>query len=255
MVFGAEVTEGWDVRGVPHGGFLLALVSAAMEAAVPQPHPLSVSATYLAAPAFGDVELHVETVRIGKRQSTAAVRLVQDGVERVRAVGTYGVLPDTDPDYPSGAQPPPALPDPEHCLSPSVVAQAEGESIRLHEHLDLRLDPVTGWIDGRPRGVAELNGWLRLADGTAPDPAALLMFSDGMPPSMFEVTGRTIGHVPTLQLTTHLFALPTEGWVVGQCRTRIVNGALVDEDGDLWDSEGRLVATTRQLALLIPPRV
>ncbi len=254
MVLHADITEGWDVRGIPHGGYLLALVSEAMQSAVPQPHPLSVSATYLAPPSFGPAELHVETIRIGKRQSTAAVRLVQDGIEKVRAVGTYGELPLTAPEHPAGPVRAPDLPLPDDCLATSLLARAEGEQINLHEHLTLRLDPATGWLNDRFSGLAELNGWMRLADGSEPDPAALLVFSDGMPPSLFETFGRTLGHVPTLQLTTHLFALPAAGWVSGQFRTRVTNGSLVDEDGDLWDADGRLVATTRQLALIILPR-
>ncbi|MDA3039789.1 MAG: thioesterase family protein [Actinomycetota bacterium] len=250
----ADITEGWDVRGIPHGGYLLALVSEAMQSAVPQPHPLSVSATYLAAPSFGPAELYVETVKIGKRQSTAAVRLVQNGVERVRAVGTYGELPVTAVEHPAGAIPPPVLPPPEDCLSSSVLAVAEGEPVNLHDQLVLRLDPATGWLNDRFGGPAELNGWMCLGDGSDPDPAALLVFSDGMPPSLFETFGRTLGHVPTVQLTTHLFALPSPGWVSGSFRTRVTNGSLVDEDGEVWDGAGRLVATTRQLALITVPR-
>lgn len=254
VVLHADITEGWDVRGIPHGGYLLALVSEAMESAVPQPHPLSVSATYLAVPSFGPAELHVESVRVGKRQSTAAVRLVQDGVEKVRAVGTFGELPATAPDHPAGPVPAPALPPPDDCLSTGLLAQAEGEPVNLHDHLTLRLDPATGWLNDRFSGPAQLTGWMRLADGSDPDPSSLLVFSDGMPPSLFETFGRTLGHVPTVQLTTHLFALPSPGWISGQFRTRVTNGSLVDEDGDLWDADGRLVATTRQLALIILSR-
>lgn len=253
-ILATEIVQGWDVRGIPHGGYLLALVSEAMAVVLPQADPVTISATYLAPPIFARAELHVEPIRIGKRQSTAAVRLVQDGIERVRAVGTFGTLPTSDPTYPAGLVPVPLIPPPEHCHTAPAVALAEGETIELHRRLELRLDPGVGWIDAKPSGVAEVKGWLRLADGAEPDPAALLLFSDGMPPSMFEATGRVIGHVPTMQLTTHLFAKPQPGWVLGRFHTRIANGSLVDEDGDLWDSAGRLVATTRQLALLMPPR-
>jgi hypothetical protein len=135
-----------------------------------------------------------------------------------------------------------------------VVEEAEGEIINLHRRLLLRCHPRTGWLQGTPSGVAELEGWLRLAGDRAPDPLALLMFSDGMPPSLFEITDReVVGHVPTVQLTTHLFAKPADGWVQGRFRTRIQGGSFIDEDGELWDANGRLVATTRQLALVRSP--
>jgi hypothetical protein len=56
-----------------------------------------------------------------------------------------------------------------------------------------------------------------------------------------------------VQLTTHLFARPAPGWVQGRFRTRVQGGNFIDEDGELWDATGRLVATTRQLALLRAP--
>ena len=247
----AQVAEGWDVRGNPHGGYLLALVAAAMGRAVTQPDPLTISASYLAPPRTGPADLHVRVLRAGRRQSTATVELVQDGTPRVHAVATFGRLPDEDPTAWAPDVARPTIPPPDHCLGPELVEEAEGEVINLHRRLLLRCHPRTGWLRGAPSGVAELEGWLRFADGRAPDPVALLMFSDGMPPSLFEVTGRdVVGHVPTVQLTTHLFARPVDGWVQARFRTRVQGGSFLDEDGELWDANGRLVATTRQLALV-----
>ncbi|MDH4145637.1 MAG: thioesterase family protein [Acidimicrobiia bacterium] len=249
----ADIPLGWDVRGNPHGGYLLALVARAMGRVVAQPHPLSVSASYLAPPRMGPADLFVEIARAGRRQSTASVRLVQDGIERVRADGTFGEL-GREPASPLADDVvPPPVPPPELCLDTAALETAEGEEIRLHRRLLLRFHPDTGWLRGAPSGVPALHGWMALADGTAPDPAALLLFSDGFPPSMFEAAGRVFGHVPTVQLTTHVFGLPAPGWVQGRFRTRVRGGSFVDEDGELWDARGQLVATTRQLALLRPP--
>jgi acyl-CoA thioesterase len=248
--FVAQVRQGWDVRGNPHGGYLLALVTRAMGMVVPQPDPLSVSATYLAPPRFGDAELEVSLIRVGRRQTTAAAQLTQDGVARVHAVATFGTLPDEPPVVHAADLAPPPLAPPEACLPTDVLDEAEGEVIELHQRLELRFSPDTGWLRGEPSGRAELHGWMRHAGGRDPDPLALLMFSDGMPPSLFEVIGRQGVHTPTVQLTTHLFAQPAPGWVQGRFHTRLRSGGFLDEDGELWDAEGRVVATTRQLALL-----
>lgn len=247
--FDAEIAAGWDVRGIPHGGYLLALVSEAMRHTVVQPDPLSVSATYLAPPRFGPAALHVQVIRAGKRQSTVGVSLVQDDVERVNAVATFGTLGDEAPTVWAEDIVAPPLPPPEQCLDTDAILRAEDEHIALHDRLALRFHPDTGWVQGRPSGTPELHGWLA-HPGRDPDAASLLMFSDGMPPSLFEAEGRRGLHTPTVQLTTHLFGHPAPGWVQGRCRTRVAAGGFLDEDGELWDSTGRLVATARQLALL-----
>lgn len=256
----AEVVPGWDVRGNPHGGYLLALVTRAIGTVVAQPDPISVSATYLAPPRFGPAQLDVAVVRAGGRQSTATARLSQDGVVRLDVVATFGTLGDERPQL-YGADPvAPAIPPADACLPRDALDGAEGEPIALHERLALRFHPDTGWLHGRPRGHPELHGWLRLAEeqaaGNLPaDLYAVLLFSDGMPPSLFEAEGRRTVHTPTVQLTTHVFARPSSSWLQGRFRTRVRTASFLDEDGDLWDEAGTLVATTRQLALLrtLPP--
>ncbi len=249
--FAAEIAEGWDVRGNPHGGYLLALITRAMGHVVAQPDPLTVSATYLAPPRFGQADVEVSVVRAGKRQSTVSARLVQDDLARVDAVATFGTLSEEPPRiYAAELAKPPAIPPPDACLPRDLLDQAEGEVIALHQRLWLRFHPDTGWLQDRPGGTPEIRGWLHHAGGREPDLLALLMFSDGMPPSLFEAVGRRAVHTPTVQLTTHLFGHPSPGWVQGRFRTRLTAGSFLDEDGELWDEEGRLVATTRQLALL-----
>jgi len=248
--FEADVVEGWDVRGNPHGGYLLALLTRAMGREVAQADPLSVSATYLAPPRFGPAQLEVSVLRAGKRQSTVCGRLFQDGVEQVNAVATFGTLTAEPPRLltPDIAAPRP-LPAPEACPSTDVIDREGMGPVNLHERLLVRFHPDTGWIRGTPTGRPEMNGWMRHA-GREPDLYGVLMFSDGMPPSLYEARGRQGVHTPTVQLTTHLFAHPAPGWIQGSFRTRVLADGFLDQDGELWDSAGTLVATTRQLGLV-----
>lgn len=245
----ASIAPGWDIRGIPNGGYLLALMAAAGQTAVPQPHPLSVSATYLGPPGFSEADLTVDVARIGRRQSTATVRLNQGGEEKVRATMTFGTLANTAPailaddaERPVGLRPAEGGPD--------AGASIEGETIALRERVQIQLADGVGFTSGQPSGEARLDAWLRFANGRQPDPLALLLFADAVPPSIFESRGLGIGHIPTIQLTTHLFALPAPGPVQARFRTRVQGGSFIDEDGELWDSAGRLVATARQLALM-----
>ncbi|MFT7600386.1 MAG: acyl-coenzyme A thioesterase PaaI-like protein [Acidimicrobiales bacterium] len=248
--FSASVIKGWDIRGIPHGGYLSSLVAAAACSVVEHSDPVSISANFLAPPAFGPAEVHTEILRSGKRQSTVTARLIQDGVERVHAVVIVGTVADDEPTQWGTDISAPTIAAPDECIVLGDRRLPDGEELALHQHLDLRLVPDVGWLDEKPSGVPRLDGWMRYVDGRAPDPLALLMFSDGLPPSLFEALGNEIGHVPTVQLTTHLFSRPAPGWIQARCTTRANGGGFVNEDGELWDENGRLVATTRQLALL-----
>ena len=113
--------------------------------------------------------------------------------------------------------------------------------------LDERLDPATlGWATGEASGHGELRGWVRFEDGREPDTLSLLTVVDALPPASFDLG--ISGWVPTLGLTCHVRAAPAPGPLVVRQRARHVAGGRVDEECDVWDSTGRLVATGHQLA-------
>ncbi len=124
-----------------------------------------------------------------------------------------------------------------------LPSRATDFDVPLMDVLSERLDPAClGWTVESPSGGAELRGWLRFADGREPDPLGLLLAVDAFPPASFELGG--VGWVPTLALTVHVLAVPAPGAL----RVRHVAGARLDEECDVWDSTGRLVATGHQLA-------
>ena len=55
----------------------------------------------------------------------------------------------------------------------------------------------------------------------------------------------------TVELTVHLRARPAPGWLAFRTLTRYLEGGYFDEDAEIWDSAGRLVAQSRQLALVL----
>jgi hypothetical protein len=73
--------------------------------------------------------------------------------------------------------------------------------------------------------------------------------SDAFPPTMLGY--QNVTWIPTIELTVHVRARPAPGWVLGVFRTRLLVDGVLEEDGELWDSEGRLVALSRQLALVL----
>jgi hypothetical protein len=56
------------------------------------------------------------------------------------------------------------------------------------------------------------------------------------------------GWAPTVELTWHMRAVPTPGWLAVHGRARLVSDGWFDEEVEVWDSAGRLVAQSRQIA-------
>jgi hypothetical protein len=98
--------------------------------------------------------------------------------------------------------------------------------------------------------VPVLTGWARFADGRATDRIGLALLADAFPPAVLEITSAE--WVPTVTLTVYLRGDPAPGWVLGRFSTRLLRDGWLEEDGELFDSTGRLVAQSRQLALLLP---
>src|SRR6266508_692377 len=61
--FTASVDPGWTIGSRPNGGYLLALATRAALAVTGQPHPLAVSAHFVAPPSLGPADLEVHLLR------------------------------------------------------------------------------------------------------------------------------------------------------------------------------------------------
>jgi acyl-CoA thioesterase len=240
------------VAGRPNGGYLLALVARAALEAVGQPDPLAVSAHFLAPADPGPAEVEVRGLRAGRSLSTARATLLQEGAPRLEALVTAGRI---DPDAAPGwrrATGPAGLPPVDQCV-PGQPEMPGGMRADLLDHLDLRVDPATtGWFVGRPGGRLEMRGWVRFADGRAADPLALLQVVDALPPTSFELG--LASWAPTVELTVYLRGVPAPGWLAVVVRGQLWQGGWFDEDAEVWDSAGRLVAQSRQLAGARPAR-
>ena len=254
--YAAELGSGWQIGAGVNGGILLATMANAMRstfADVAGGHrdPVSVSAYYLSASRPGAAVVRTEVLRTGRSMSTAMASLVQDdgsggAVERIRALATYGDL-DGLPDDVRTTATPPDLPPPDRCVSSKDAPPSFMEQAGLLERLDLRLDPAyVGWALGKPSGEGRIQGWLRMADPREPDPLLLLLACDALPPVTFDLG--ELGWTPTLELTVHVRARPAPGWLRIAASTRNVAGGFLEEDAEVWDSAGRLVVQSRQLA-------
>jgi acyl-CoA thioesterase len=247
--YDVELNDGWRVAGGLNGGYLLAVIGNAARAALPgKPDPVAVSAHYLTASRAGPATVSTRILREGRSVATVSAELRQGDQARMAVLATFGDLDSTSADIRTTAREP-DLPAVEHCIGNQQVPVEFHASAPLIHRIDLRLDPAcVGFALGKPTGAGRLQGWFRLPDGREPDPISLLMVIDALPPVSVDL-GAT-GWPPTLELTVHVRARPAPGWLKVAHRTRNVAGGMFEEDCEVWDSTGRLVAQSRQLARL-----
>jgi acyl-CoA thioesterase len=246
--YDVELDPGWVVGGGVNGGYLLAVLGNALRETLPdKPDPFSLSAYYLSASTPGPARVTTDVVRNGGSVATARAELSQGDTTRITALATYGDLARLPDDVRTLGRPPELAPV-EECISAATATPGRpSPGVPLIERFDLRFDPASaGWAIGKPSGAGEIKGWIRLADGREPDPISLLMFCDSLPPTAFDLG--LVGWAPTLELTCHVRAVPAPGWLrIRHATTNLAHG-MFEEDCEIWDSAGRLVAQSRQLA-------
>jgi acyl-CoA thioesterase len=241
----AALTDRWGaLGGTPNGGYMLAVALRALARDMPHPDPLVVSAHYLRPGAVGPAEVRTEVVRAGRRVATGEARLVQGGKEAVRLLATFGDLDAAD-GRTDVRNAPPDLPPPED--TPDVLAGGALPGVSITERFESRAARLPGWATGRPSGDPVAEFWMRFRDGRDADPLALAALVDAAAPAVLELG---VPGSSTIELTVHVRGRPAPGWLACRATTRHVIGGYHEEDFEIWDSRGRLVAQSRQFALV-----
>jgi acyl-CoA thioesterase len=243
--YSGEIQPGWDIMGNANGGYLLAIAARAAALTAKTPDPVSVTAHYLRPGKAGPVSIETDLLRSGRRFSVVRSTLVAEQT-LVAVLGTYGTLEPSDSveRLESG---PPDMPPPEEC---TPIVPTETFPPPFMGRVEIRLDPTDSlFASGIPSGRPHIQGWFRLRDDEPLDTMALLVAVDAFPPTIFNAN-LPIAWTPTLELTAHIRARPLPGWLRCAFTTRFITGGFLEEDGELWDESGRLVAQSRQLALI-----
>jgi acyl-CoA thioesterase len=242
----AAIDPRWRVER-PNGGYVAAILLRAVTAELDDPprRPRSVTVHYLRPPEDGPVEVDVTVERAGRTMSAVSARLSQDGRPLALALVSAGI---TREGYRHEEAPAPAVPGPEDCPPLSRPPFP----IPLRDQFDTRLaigpEPFSGGDE------AITGGWLRLVDPESTDAHVLVQAADAWVPPVFGVTTERLG-VPTVDLTVHLLQAPRpddDGWLLLRFRTRLAAEGYLEEDGEIWDRSGRLLAQSRQLAVVVP---
>jgi acyl-CoA thioesterase len=105
-------------------------------------------------------------------------------------------------------------------------------------------------FSGGPEAVT--GGWLRTRDGDRLTPELVALFTDAWWPAPFSRLEEP-SQAPTLELTIHFRARPPEEeYALVHFRSEASIDGFFDESGEVWSADGRLLAQSRQLALLRP---
>ncbi|MGI5160400.1 thioesterase family protein [Microbispora sp. CA-102843] len=238
--------DGYSIGGPLNGGYLMATILRAVVDASPHAHPVSTSAQFLRVARPGPARVLLEPLKTGRTAAMTRARLVQDGESFIELLVTTATLDgEAAPDWADG--PSAAMPDLADCVRLPVPKPES--NMNFSAQMELAFDPPTiGWLTGAPTGRPESRAYFRLAEPQDPDPYVLALAVDALPPVVFSAGAR--GWAPTVELTWHLRALPAPGWLTLIGGGRLISDGWFDEEVEVWDSAGRLVAQSRQLARL-----
>jgi acyl-CoA thioesterase len=248
----AIVAPGGSTPPAINGGALLATVMRAVMTESPLPHPVATSAHFLRVARIAPAEVQVSWLKHGRTAATARAALIQDGKVILDTTMTVGTVPGA-----GGAEagdltwtgPPPGFPAIADCVDLGKwrgTMAADGNE-GYAAQVEVLMDPATsGWRTDEPSGQPEMRGYFRLRDDRDPDAYVLALALDGLPPVVFGL-GAT-GWAPTVELTWHMRAVPCPGPLAVAARARHVSGGWFDEEAEVWDASGRLVAQSRQIA-------
>ncbi len=239
----AEIHEGWDIVGNANGGYMAVIAARAASEAGGGRQPATVTAHFLAPGRPGSVSIETHVEKAGRRFTTVRATLADGARPLVSLLG--GFADDSvavDSVERIEAEPPP-MPPPQDCVP---IEPTETFPPPFMGKVELRLHPEDATFDA---GVPRFRGWFRLRAEEPIDGFGLLQAVDAFPPTVYNAQ-LPIAWTPTLELTAHIRGRPEPGWLRCLFATRFISGGYLEADGEVWDGSSRLVAQSRQLALL-----
>lgn len=252
--FSLDIDASSFIARGPNGGYIAAVLLRALLARVDDLEggaaarpPRSLTVHYPAPPAAGPAEITTEVIRAGRSLATCRAQLTQQGKPMAVALAAFS------PAWPGEAWNDRPAPD---AAAPDTLAYGglERPPLPFLDYWDHR------FTKGRvidPKGPAETQAWIRLAEPDTIDGPVVAAMTDAFPPAVFTRYAAP-NPVPTIDLTIHFrTTLPMNGlepddFLLGHFRTRTVVDGFLEEDGELWTADGALVAQSRQLAVVLP---
>lgn len=247
------VTDRWNVidGAAPNGGYLTALACRALANDVQLPDPVAVTSQFLLPIKPGAVVIDTTVLRHGSRHATATAVIRQNDTICTQVTATFSDL-DKATGITQVDRVAPNLPAIADCVDTNAFAvSTPGASAPpIMQRFDHRQPKaVLSWVTGTPSGHGENGGYLRWADGTTMDVFGILVVVDCHFPAVFNSARMRAGWVPTIELNIQIRQRPAPGFLATWFRTQAITCGYLEEDGEVWDANGKLIALSRQLAL------
>ena len=253
-VFSFTPNPKYFVGKTPHGGYLLALMNKAMTEVLPHPSAINSNIYYLDRTEPEPAELHIEILRTSRGSSMGQVKLIQNN----KITCLYSSL-CSDFQYMKGHS---GLETP----MPEIINSVEQDDFKVMNYenfklgstpsfiqqLNMSVHPDHAWWDreiSTDAAEARCSAYLELQGGVA-DTFVLSYLADILPPVVQNKYG-PLGWVPTLTLTCNIRQLPKTNLLFIDGIAKDISNGYFEQDCNIWDMSGNLVATSRQLAKIL----
>jgi len=238
------VTRNWSIKGNPNGGYLMAFLASAMQKQSDKKWPVIVTANFLTKCAAGKkATVTVEAISAGKQLNRYQASLTQNGTEITRCWATFMDEGNCDKSANRYERDAPEIPARDLCVALPVIPE-----FTLIEHMDVLLAPsCAGWLRGDLSPRSEQKGWIKFKDDRPYDALSLLLIADSFPPPILASQG-AVAWVPTIEYSVSVRDLADTPWIKAIFRSHYLTCDIIEEDGELWDENGKLLAISRQTA-------
>ncbi|WGY71377.1 thioesterase family protein [Burkholderia cepacia] len=242
-----DISSQFNVLGYPNGGYLTRLAAETLAVRSAHPDLLAIHASFVGHPVSGPAIARISDLGSTKSLSRAMLALVQNDELKAHYIATF-----TDFSRTAGAtarlsnQPVDITPFPACINIDSLALPAPMQS--FVSQFNLHLAPGSLQNFG-PDRTAAVEGWISLADESPSTLESLVLFADAFPPPVYNVIEPAAwDSVPTIEYSVYLKARPVPGPIHARFVSNEVCSGLLVIDGELRDSDGRLLAESRQLA-------
>ena len=242
------------VGNTPHGGYLMAVMHKALTSILPHSTAISSSVQYLDRIDAKTFELEVETFKTSRGSSSGIVKLKQDDKICTTFTGTCSDF-EFMKGYDGLQKPLPNIfneSDKKDYIKMNYDKISKGFTPAFIKQLECLIHPDHAWWNrdsNDKNNEARCSAFLEMQGGI-PDQFCLSFYSDILPPVVSNKYG-PLGWIPTITLTTHIRQLPSTSELYADFRATDINKGYFEQDCNIWDLNGNLVASSRQLTRIL----